>query len=93
MNRKGKELRGATEELPNRVPVFKAAQALAFPYRVLREEGRKTIRVVVVIAVGRIPRLEVTDGIDVFQGLHPLFKLCQSGSINVLLFHSGVPPW
>ena len=92
MDSKGEELRGAPEERPNRVPAFKAPQALAFPHCVLREERRQALRVVLVIAIGRIPRLEVTDGVDIFQDLHSLFELCQAGSINVLLFHQGVPP-
>ena len=66
MDRKGEELRGTTEERPNRVPAFRASQALAFPHRVLGEERRQALRVVLVIAIGRVERLEVTDGVDVF---------------------------
>ncbi len=92
VDRKGKELRGTTEKLSDRVPAFKPSQALAFPHRVLREERGKTVWAVLVIAIGRIPRLEVTDGVDIFQGLHPLFKLCQASHITVLWFRHGIPP-
>src|SRR3989442_13223325 len=93
MHRKGEELRGTPEKRPNRLPPFKPPQALAFPHRVLREERCKTVWVVLVIAVGRIARLEVTDGVDVFQGLHPLFQLGQSGTLAVLWHRHEVPPW
>src|SRR5439155_345515 len=56
-------------------------------------ERCKTVWVVLVIAVGRIARLEVTDGVDVFQGLHPLFTLGQSGTLAVLWHRHEVPPW
>src|SRR5215470_6648290 len=61
VDRKGEELRGATEELSNRVPALKASQALAFPHRVLGEERCQALRVVLIIAIRRIPRLEMTD--------------------------------
>jgi len=92
MDRKGKELRGTTEELSDGVPAFKPSQALAFPHRVLGEERRNALWVVLVIAVGGIPRLEVPDGIDVFQGLHPLFQLGQAGHIAVVVHRHVVPP-
>jgi hypothetical protein len=34
----------------------------------------------------------VTDGIDVFQGLYPLFELGQSGTLAVLWHGHEVPP-
>jgi hypothetical protein len=92
MDRKGKELRGTTEELPDGVPAFKPSQALAFPHRVLGKERRNALRVVLVIAIRRIPRLEVPDGVHVFQGLHPLFELCQASHIDVLEFRHGISP-
>ncbi len=92
VDRKGKEPRGTPEELPDRVPSFKPAQALAFPHCVLGEERGNGIGVVLVIAIRRIPRLEVTDGVHVFQGLHPLFELGQASHINVLWSRHGIPP-
>jgi hypothetical protein len=84
VDRKGKELRGTPEELPDRVSPFKPPEALAFPHRVLREERGNTVWIVLVITVGRVARLKVTDGVDVFQGLHPLLELGQSGTLAVL---------
>src|SRR5215471_6740176 len=54
---KREELRGTPEERPDGVSAFKPSQALAFPHRVLGKERRKTLRVVLVIAIRRIPRL------------------------------------
>src|SRR5215510_7223227 len=92
VDRKGEELRGPTEERPDRLPPFKPPQALAFPHRVLREERGKTIGVVLVITVGGVARLEVTDGVDVFQGLHPLLELGQAGTLAELWHGHEVAP-
>jgi hypothetical protein len=92
VDRKGEELRGTTDERPDRLPPFKPPEALAFPHRVLREERGKTIGVVLVITVGRVARLEVTDGVDVFQGLHPLLELGQAGTLAELWHRHEVSP-
>src|SRR5215510_11244620 len=92
VDRKGKELRGPPEERPNRLPAFKPPQALAFPHRVLCEECGKAVRVVLVITGGRVARLEVTDGVDVFQDLHPLLDLGQAGTLAGLWHCHEVAP-
>src|SRR5262249_18006216 len=93
VDRKGEEPRGAAEERPDRVTAFKPPEALAFPHRVLREERGKAIGVVLVITVGRVARLEVTDGVHIFQSLHPLFQLGQSGTLAGLWHRHEVAPW
>ena len=91
MDRKSKELRGTTEERPDGIPAFQAVPSPGL-HRVLGKERRNALRVVLVIAIRRISRLEMTDGVHVFQGLHPLFELCQASHIDVLWFRPWISP-
>jgi hypothetical protein len=84
VDRKGKELRGTPEERPDRVSPFTPPEALAFPHRVLREERGNPVWIILVITGGRVARLQVTDDVDIFQGLHALLELGQAGTLAVL---------
>ncbi len=81
MNRKGEELGGTAKKCSDRFASLIAAQTLALPYRILGEQGGEPIRVVVVVTIRGVPRLEIANGIDIFQGLYTLFKLSQSGRL------------
>lgn len=75
MNGKAEDARGTTEKLPNGFPTLKAAETLAFPHRICSEQSRNAVRIVVVVTIGRVPRFQTTDGVDILQRSDALFKL------------------
>src|SRR6516225_367427 len=76
--------RRCLEETPDRLAPLETAERGAFPNRVLGEQTRDPVGVVLVVAQGRIPRFQVADCLPVLQHLQsPLnpFEPCRIKSI------------
>src|SRR5215472_11473995 len=84
MDREGEDTRRASEKVADRLPPLEAAESGAFPNRVLGEQTRNPLGIVLVVAQGRIAHFKVADCFPVLQHLQsPLnpFEPCRIKSI------------
>ena len=66
MDGEGEDLGRAAEGFLDRVSSSEPAQRPAFPHRVLHEQGRYSIWVVIVIAEPSVSGLQALNGVGVF---------------------------